>query len=52
LLDSWKKRVTVNMKIAAAKAIAESVKPTKKKILPSILDKKVVNKIARAIKNN
>jgi malate dehydrogenase (oxaloacetate-decarboxylating) len=52
LLDGWKKRVTINMKIAAAKAIAESVKPTKKKILPSILDKKVVNKIARAIKNN
>ncbi|MCD4694574.1 NADP-dependent malic enzyme [bacterium] len=52
LLDGWKKRVTFNMKIAAAEAIAESLKPTKEKILPSIFDKGVSDRIARAIKNN
>lgn len=50
LLDGWKTRVTMDMKIAAALAIAYSVKPTKNKILPSILDKKVVKRIADAIK--
>ncbi len=50
LLEGWKTRVTMEMKIAVALAIAYSVKPTKNKILPSILDRKVVDKIAEAVK--
>ncbi len=37
------------MKLAAAVAIAYSVKPTKTRILPSITDKKVVKAIAKVI---
>lgn len=49
LLDSGKKIVTKEVKTAAALAIAYSIKPTKDKILPSILDKSVVKKIAKAV---
>jgi malate dehydrogenase (oxaloacetate-decarboxylating) len=49
LLDSGKKIVTKEVKIATALAIAYSIKPTKDKILPSILDKNVVKKIAKAV---
>jgi len=49
LLDGRIKQVTTKMKIAAALAIAYSVKPRRDKILPSVLDKKVVKAIAKAI---
>ena len=53
LLDSWARKVTEKMKLAAAVAIAYSVKqPTKNKILPNITDKKVVKSIARAVAKN
>ena len=49
LLDGKIKQVTIKMKIAAALAIAYSVKPRRDKILPSVLDKKVVGAISKAI---
>jgi malate dehydrogenase (oxaloacetate-decarboxylating) len=49
LLDGWKRKLTIRMKIAAATAIAYSVKPTKYKILPKVTDKKVVTGVAKAI---
>jgi len=53
LLDSWSKRVTDKMKLAAAVAIAYSVKqPAKNKILPKVTDKKIVKAIARAVAKN
>ena len=51
LLDLRVKKITVEMKIAAAKAIAESVKnPTKDKIVPDVFDKKVVKNIGKRVK--
>lgn len=52
LLDGRIKRVTTEMKVAAAIAIAYSVKPRRYKILPSVLEKKVVKAIAKAVKKN
>jgi len=55
LLDGGVKKVTKEMKISSAIALAYSVKkPTVDKILPNITEKKVVKIIARAIinKNN
>jgi len=49
LLDGRINKITTKMKIAAAIAIAYSVRPTKNKILPLITDKKVVSAIAKAI---
>jgi malate dehydrogenase (oxaloacetate-decarboxylating) len=49
LLDGRIRQVTTKMKIAAALAVAYSVKPRRDKILPSVLDKRVVRAIARAI---
>lgn len=51
LLDGKIKKVTTKMKMDAAVAIAYSVKPKKDRILPSVLEKKVVKAIARIIKN-
>lgn len=50
LLDGRIKKVTTDMKIRAALAVAYSVKPTKDKILPLVMDKKVVKLIAKAIR--
>lgn len=52
LLDGGIKKVTTKMKIAAAIAIAYSVKPKKDKILPSVLDKKVVKAISQVLIKN
>lgn len=49
LLDGRIKRVTTRMKISAALAVAYSVKPRRDKILPSVLDKRVVKAISKAI---
>ncbi len=51
LLDLRIRKITNEMKIAAAKAIADSVEsPTKEKIVPDAFDKKVVEKIHTYIK--
>lgn len=43
-------RITEKMKLAAAEALASSVKPDAEHILPSPLDKSVVPKVAEAVK--
>lgn len=51
LLDAWKSHLNTNEKIAAAVALAYTVKkPNKNKILPSIKDKCAVKAIANAVK--
>lgn len=49
VLDGKIRRVTTEMKVKAAIAIAYSVKPTKNKLLPSVLEKKVVKNISKAL---
>ena len=50
LLDSGSKRLTLDMKLNAAYALASVIrKPTKNKITPSIFDKRVVKSISKAI---
>ena len=49
-LDSKATRINNEMKIAAATAIANCVRPTKGNILPYTLDKNVVAKVAEAVK--
>lgn len=51
LLDGRIRKVTYEMKVAAAMAIAYSVKPLKNKLLPLVTDKKVVKAISKAINN-
>ena len=51
-LDIRAKRITDDMKLAAAEALANSIEnPTADEILPYSLDKSVVPKIAEAVKN-
>ena len=53
LLDLRVKKITNEMKIAAAKAIADSVEnPSKERFVPDTFDKKVVEKIHRYIKRS
>ncbi|MEM4363704.1 MAG: NADP-dependent malic enzyme [Candidatus Diapherotrites archaeon] len=49
-LEAKATKITPNMKMAAAEALANSINPTKDRILPSPLDKSVVKKIAEAVK--
>lgn len=49
LLDGRIRKVTYEMKVKAAMAIAYSVKPTKDKLLPLVTDKKVVKAISKTI---
>jgi malate dehydrogenase (oxaloacetate-decarboxylating) len=50
LLEGWEKKVSLEMKLSAAEAIANSVKkPNKNKILPKVTDKSVVKLIAKAV---
>jgi malate dehydrogenase (oxaloacetate-decarboxylating) len=51
LLDGQIKKVTVQMKIRAALALAYSFKPAKNKILPPVTDKKIASRVAKAIRN-
>jgi malate dehydrogenase (oxaloacetate-decarboxylating) len=52
LLDLRVTKITDNMKIAAAKGIADSVKrPSRERIVPDVFDKKVVKSIAYAVKS-
>lgn len=50
LLDGKIKRITNAMKVAAAKAIADMVEPTRGKILPEITDKRVAQAVSGVIK--
>jgi len=50
ILDNHIRLVSNKMKIAVAKAIANSIRPTKNRILPSVTDKKIVKIIAQAVK--
>ncbi|NYZ74310.1 NADP-dependent malic enzyme [Candidatus Micrarchaeota archaeon] len=53
LLDLRVKKITVEMKIAAAKGIAESVKdPTRDRIVPDVFDRKVVKNIFKKVKKS
>jgi len=49
-LEARATKITEKMKISAAFALAATVKPTEDLILPDPLDKKVVEKIAKAVK--
>jgi malate dehydrogenase (oxaloacetate-decarboxylating) len=49
-LDACATRISDEMKIAAAHAIADSIKkPTRNRIMPSILDKSVTRAVAKAV---
>lgn len=50
LLDARAKTVTSKVEMAAIEALVKSVTPTKTNILPSVLDKKVHEKVAQAVK--
>ncbi len=50
LLDQHKSKITLEMKLRAAKALAALVKPTKDQILPAVFDKRVGRAVAGAIK--
>ena len=50
LLGGRIKKLTNDMKVAVAEAIAYSVKPTRGKLLPKITDKKVAQAVAEAVK--
>ncbi len=49
-LDAKAKDITEEMKLAAAKALASVIKPTKEKIIADVFDKRVVKGIAKAVK--
>ncbi|MBI2134142.1 NADP-dependent malic enzyme [Candidatus Woesearchaeota archaeon] len=48
-LDSRAKKITDEMKIAAAEAIASLIKPTRERIIVGNLDKKVVPAVSKAV---
>ncbi|MBU1292410.1 NADP-dependent malic enzyme, partial [Patescibacteria group bacterium] len=51
LLDNRAKKVTLKMKLEAAKTLASIVKnPTPDKIIPSVFDKQIVKRISQSIK--
>ncbi len=52
LLDGRIKKITAKMKVAAAIAVAYSIKPSRNKILPPVTDKKIVRAIAMAVGKN
>lgn len=49
-IDAKATRITNEMQLAAARALAGSIEPTADRILPDVLDKTVVKKIASAVK--
>ena len=49
-MDAKATKITKEMQLAAARALAASVEPTREKILPNALDKAVVKKIADSVK--
>lgn len=52
LLDARIRTVTIDMKLAAARAIASCVEnPTEDKIVPDVFDKRVAERVAEAVKS-
>ena len=51
LFDHKKSKVTQEIKIATAKAVASCVEPSKEKILPDLTDKEIVKRIVESIGN-
>ena len=49
-LDAKATRITKEMQLAAARALASSVEPTAERILPEVFDKSVSRRIATAVK--
>ena len=49
LLDGRVRKVTTEMKVAAAEAITSVIEPTKEMILPLVTDKRVVEAVARTM---
>jgi malate dehydrogenase (oxaloacetate-decarboxylating) len=49
-LDCRATKITKEMKIAAAEALANMISPTTEKILPHVTEKEVVEKVAEAVK--
>ena len=49
-LDAKATKITNEMKLAAARALAAGAEPTRERILPDVLDKNVVKLIASAVK--
>jgi malate dehydrogenase (oxaloacetate-decarboxylating) len=49
-LDAKATKITYEMQLAAARALASSIEPSAERILPEVLDKKVVKLIAAAVK--
>ena len=49
-IDAKAARITNEMKLAAARALAASVEPTRERILPDVLDKTAAKNIAHAVK--
>lgn len=50
-LDARAKEINEEMKLAAAHAIASSVKPSPERIVPDVLDKNVAKKVAAAVRS-
>ncbi len=51
LLDAGVQKVTIEAKLAAAYALALSIKPSLNNIVPSVLDKKAHQSVARAVRS-
>ena len=49
-LDIRAKRITDDMKVAAAEGIASSLRPEVDKILPDVLEKGAAEKVAEAVR--
>ena len=49
-LDIRATKITEKMKIAAAEALANSIKPSEEAILPYVTDKNIVPKVSEAVK--
>lgn len=52
LLDAGIKKVTIETKLAAASALANSVVPTAEQILPDVVNKKIHQQVAQAVRRS
>lgn len=50
-LEAGASRITLSMKLAAARAIAACVQPSREEVIPSVLDLAVAEKVAEAVRN-
>jgi len=51
-LDAGATKITDSMKVAAARALASSVEPSRDRVIPSPLNKAVAHLVAKAVKSN